>query len=96
MAIEVDSGDYAVAETAIAAAEWVRAQHPDADVWMVRVGYRALGSSGGQCWRRAEWIEGVVNPDYEAVVRITSRGSAEKTRDTGTVMDTSFSLCRQR
>ena len=54
VAIDVDTGEYAVADSVIAASERVRAQYPDADVWIVRVGYRALGSFGGQPLRRAE------------------------------------------
>ena len=48
VAIDVDSGSYFIADGVIAASEGLRAQRPDADVWLVRVGYRALGSFGGR------------------------------------------------
>ena len=53
-AIDVDSGDYALANTTRAAADRLRARRPDADIWMVRVGYRAVHSFGGRLQRRAE------------------------------------------
>ena len=52
VAIDVDSGDYAIEDTVIDAAERLRERRPDADVWGVRVGYRALGSFGGWSLRR--------------------------------------------
>ena len=54
VAIDVDSGSYFIADGVIAASEGLRTQHPDADVWLVRVGYRALGSFGGRPMRRPE------------------------------------------
>ena len=47
VAIDVETGDWAVADTEIAAMERLRALHPKAvDVLMERVGYRALRSFG--------------------------------------------------
>ena len=54
VAIDVDSGSYFFADSVIAASEGLRTDHPDADVWLVRVGYRALGSFGGRPLRRPE------------------------------------------
>ena len=52
VAIDVDSGSCAVADTVVAASERLRSRHPGADVWSVRVGYRALhGFGGGSLWR---------------------------------------------
>ncbi len=52
IAIDVDSGDYAIADTASAAAKRLREQRPDAGVWLMRVGYWTLrhfeGSSLGR------------------------------------------------
>ena len=53
VAIDVESGDYAVADTASVAARRLRAQRPDADVWLMRVGYRTLRHFGGSSLRRA-------------------------------------------
>ena len=47
VAIDVDSGSYVVADTRLAAAERLLAQHPDAGVWLERVGHRAVVSIGG-------------------------------------------------
>ncbi len=55
VAIDVDSGSWAIAENARAAAQRLRAQRPDAnDVWLVRAGYRALRSFGAGSLRRTE------------------------------------------
>ena len=42
VAIDVDSGDYAIGDMAITAAERLRERRPDASIWGVRVGYRGL------------------------------------------------------
>ena len=52
IAIDVDSGDYAVADTARSAARGLREQHPDAQVWLMRVGYPTLRSFGDSSLRR--------------------------------------------
>ena len=55
VAIDVDSGIWAVADSILVAAERLRDQSPDAhDVWSVRVGFRALHHFGGRPLRRAE------------------------------------------
>ena len=54
VAIDVDSGSWAIADSVLAAAELLRAQCPDAtNVWSVRVGHRAVYSFGGSSVRRA-------------------------------------------
>ena len=52
VAIDVDSGDYTIDDTAVAAAERLLELRPDADAWAVRVGYRTLRSFGGSSLRR--------------------------------------------
>ena len=55
VAIDVDNGSWAIAENARVAANSLRAQHPDAnDIWLVRIGYRALYSFGAGSLRSAE------------------------------------------
>ena len=55
VAIDVDSGNWAIAEGELAASDLLLAQCPDAiDVWLLRVGYRAVASIGGGSLRRAE------------------------------------------
>ena len=54
VAIDVDSGSWAIAENARVAAHRLRAQRPDAnDVWLLRIGYKALRSFGAGTLRRA-------------------------------------------
>ena len=52
IAIDVDSGDYAIADTARSAAKHLREQRPDAGVWLMRIGYETLRSFGGGSRRR--------------------------------------------
>ena len=55
VAIDVESGNWAIGDDVIAATDQLWAQHPAAhDIWSVRVGYRALVSFGGHSLRRAE------------------------------------------
>ncbi|MGH3090120.1 MAG: hypothetical protein ACRDSJ_22800, partial [Rubrobacteraceae bacterium] len=46
VAIDVETGEYALAENALAAAKRLRALCPDAEVWFVRVGHRGLHRIG--------------------------------------------------
>jgi hypothetical protein len=48
VAIDIETGAYAIDDTALAAARRLRTQHPDAAVWFVRVGHRALYRIGGR------------------------------------------------
>ena len=52
VAIDVDSGKYALGQNAITASESLREQYPDAQVWLMRVGYPTLRSFGGSSLRR--------------------------------------------
>ena len=55
VAIDVETREWAMSDDVLAAAESLRAQRPDAvDVYLLRVGYRALHHFGGRPWRRAE------------------------------------------
>ena len=55
VAIDVDSGSWAIAGSELAASDSLWAQCPDAiNVWLLRVGYRAVASIGGGSLRRAE------------------------------------------
>lgn len=54
VAIDVNSGDYAIGDTVSAASKRLRDRLPDADVWSVRVGYRTLRNFGGRPLRKAE------------------------------------------
>ena len=50
----MDSGDYAIAGSVLAAAERLRARRPDADAWLVRVGHPTLRTFGGSSLWRAK------------------------------------------
>lgn len=55
VAIDVESGDWAIADTTRVAVERLRVQRPDAvDILCERVGYRALRSFGAGSLRRNE------------------------------------------
>ena len=55
VAIDINSGSWAVAGDLLAAASDLRSRHPDVvDVWSVRVGHRALRHFGGRPLPRAE------------------------------------------
>ncbi len=51
VAIDVDSGDFAIADAALAAADALRERRPAPDVWVVRVGYPTLRTFGGSSLR---------------------------------------------
>ncbi len=53
VAIDVDSGSYALGKNAIVASEGLRDRCPDAHVWLMRVGHRALYHFGGSSLRSA-------------------------------------------
>lgn len=48
VAIDVETGAYAVDENALAAARRLRAQRPDAEIWFVRIGHRVLHRIGAR------------------------------------------------
>lgn len=52
VAIDVDSGAHEIADTALVASKRLFARHPQAQIWFVRIGQRALHRIGGHC--RAE------------------------------------------
>ena len=55
VAIDIDSGTWAMSGDALSAANRLRVQRPEAlDVFLLRVGHRALHHFGGRPWRRAE------------------------------------------
>ena len=55
VAIDVDSGSWAISDDLRAAAKHLRTLSPGAiDVWLLRVGYQALHHFGGRPLRRAE------------------------------------------
>ena len=47
VAIDIDSESYLIDDNALVASERLLAQHPEAEIWCVRVGHRALHHIGG-------------------------------------------------
>ena len=55
IAIDVETGSWAIGKNGLDATDSLRTQHPEAyDIWCLRVGFRALHSFGGGSLRRAE------------------------------------------
>ncbi len=54
VSIDVDSGDYAIGGSVVAAAGELRVRRPEARVWSLRVGYPALRYFGGRPLRRGQ------------------------------------------
>ncbi len=48
VAIDIDSGAYVIDDNALVASERLLAQKPDAEIWCVRIGHRALHRLGGR------------------------------------------------
>ncbi len=52
VAIDIESGAYVIADNALAASEGLLAQYPNAEIWCIRVGDRALYRIGGRPMQR--------------------------------------------
>lgn len=48
VAIDIESGVYVIDDSALAASERLLAQYPDAEIWCIRIGSRALYRIGGR------------------------------------------------
>jgi hypothetical protein len=46
VALDVDTGDFEVAENTLTASQRLLARHPDAQIWCVRIGYPAVHRVG--------------------------------------------------
>lgn len=46
VAIDIESGAYVVDDNALVASERLLAEHPEAEIWCVRIGHRALHRIG--------------------------------------------------
>jgi hypothetical protein len=53
VAIDIESGEYAIDADELKACRKLRARIPDAQIWMVRVGYRSVHRFGGREEREA-------------------------------------------
>jgi len=53
LALEVETGDYALGDNSLEALDRAEAQHPDSVFYILRVGYRTAGRIGAQ-FRRGQ------------------------------------------
>ncbi len=51
-AIDIETGEFAIASDELKACDKLRKRIPDAQIWMVRVGYRSVHRFGGRNERR--------------------------------------------
>jgi hypothetical protein len=54
VAIDVDTGAFALEETALAASRRLQAQQPSTEVWFVRVGHHALHHIGARSLAKSQ------------------------------------------
>jgi hypothetical protein len=52
VAIDIETGDFEVAETVIAATNQLFERHPDAQPWGIRIGHRAVYHFGSRSLRK--------------------------------------------
>lgn len=75
-AIDMESGTWPVGDTVIVARVRLRTKRPEAiDVWLVRVGNRALPHFGGCPLAERGVIAGLVKMCHEAVLTLAPQGS---------------------
>jgi hypothetical protein len=55
VAIDIDTGEYEIADDSLLATHALLARNPNADIWMQRVGHRASVSFGGQPTEDPAW-----------------------------------------
>jgi hypothetical protein len=53
ISIDIETGDYEVADDLLVAANRLLAKHPDAAIWNERIGYNAVYAVGGSLRRTA-------------------------------------------
>jgi hypothetical protein len=53
VAIDIETGDFEVNQSEIAACDRLEARHPDAQIWIVRIGSRHVRRFGGRTRRSA-------------------------------------------
>nr|WP_309476457.1 hypothetical protein [Scytonema millei] len=53
VAIDIEIGDFEVDKSEIAACDRLEARHPDAQIWIVRIGSRYVRRFGGRTQRTA-------------------------------------------
>ena len=54
IALDIESGDYEIDETTLPAADRLRVRHPDAELYVMRIGYDTVYSFHGLLPRRGQ------------------------------------------
>ena len=90
VAIDVESGSYALGKNAIVASKSLRDQHPDAHVWLMRGWSSGVVSLRRQLPSESRLIEGTVNAHLEAIVALPLLGPTGQAREIDAVVDTGF------
>ena len=90
VAIDVDTGDYALGEMGWLAAEPLLAQNPDAQIWLVRVGERRVPPVRILEETGQSMITGSVNARREAIIQLGVLGPDGQRQTVDAVIDTGF------
>ena len=92
VAIDVDSGNWAMGDEVLVAAERLRAKRPEARQRLLREGRLPdCRQHRGRAPAENRLIEGIVSARYEAVITISIHGPAERMREVDAVIDTGYS-----
>ena len=54
VAIDIETGDFAVAEDSLTASDPLQERHPEAQTWFVKIGYKAVHRIGSTSAAAAE------------------------------------------
>lgn len=71
VAIDLETGDFEVDKSEIAACDRLEAYHPDAQIWIVRIGSRHVRRFGVRIKRIIYMITGTVNADFEVIITLS-------------------------
>ena len=88
VAIDLDSGDYAIGDMVVTASKRLRERRPDADVWGCAGRLPDAGQHRGRFPAEERLIEGYVNVNLEAVITLPVEGPAGQTQEIEAVVDT--------
>jgi hypothetical protein len=90
--IDIETGDFEVADTTILATDQLYERHPDAQPWVIRIGHQAVYRFGSQSLKKISMMQGFVNQRCEAILSIAvGYGNSPKQMIEG-VIDTGFTV----
>ena len=91
VAIDIETGVFAVGEDTLRASRRLRARRPHAQTWFVRVGHRGVHRFGSTQPCIPKIMNGIVNVECEATLSLTIRGANGQDEVIEAVIDTGFS-----